>query len=257
MEWIKGIGIVLVVLSVLGMLAGGAQAGVSLGSAQGSRSAEVIQGGETRFKILLFNLHEPEGLGVSMDVEEKPDGFYVDVEPDDFNLAFTEPGDNEPVEGYEFVVTSLGVVRARVVNVDVEVPGDAEPGEYTVKVYATAGGSGGMMATSQKRAFEFSVIVPGDGGGGEEPGDEVPAQVAGESQKGDGGSDTGWEGLPVEESPEEERPAEGEYWLEERQEEVRDAVTGMVAAVGSNPYLFSVIVVLLTSVVAVYLWRRE
>ncbi len=153
--------ILLLTVAALAMQAMGqaAEAGPSLGSAQGSSRGSIEQGGETVFRLYLFNTQQEEGVKVSLGTE-KGSGLAVSISPAELELPYSEPGRAlEPEPGFVFIGTPEGDVRARQVTVRVSAPLSAEEGVYEVVVYAATERGQGTVGASQTRRFRFTVEV--------------------------------------------------------------------------------------------------
>ena len=136
------------------------QAKISLGSVQVKDSATVLPGDSTGFKILLFNAHENTSLYVTTDYESS-EGWVITITPDEFILPYKEIGDKVYEEGYEFLGTNAGDVKAKPVWIDIEVPSNEKIGSYEVKVIINARKQNSGISMSQSRSYNYNVIVIG------------------------------------------------------------------------------------------------
>jgi hypothetical protein len=157
-----GLAAFIICLSVAMIPLAGAK--LSIGSATGVKAAQALPGETVSFKILLFNAHEDPAMHVRME-SEQPRGWIVDIEPDEFDLPISKPGDTAPEAGYEIVGTAEGDVKARPVTATIKVPGYSAQGNYEIKVLASAGKQGGVLSMSLVRSFYFGVEVSGAGPG--------------------------------------------------------------------------------------------
>jgi hypothetical protein len=207
---------VLVGLMVLLGVAEEVQAGISLGSAQDGKYVAIEQGGDTSFRIFLFNVHQEDDLEVYLGAVEDG-GLSVEIEPDYLTIPYTEPGRyTEPEEGYVFLGTGQGDVKAKPVRVRVSAPLYADPGRYEVIVYAATKRGEGLVGTAQVRKFFFTIDVGIEEGLGVEE-EEVKTGAEEESQ-GDG-----------EEEPQE--PGDSEEGISLEGQERGDSITGAVTGV--------------------------
>ena len=137
-----------------------AEAGLSLGSTQVRRTAEVLDGNSARFKLLLFNAHDEQELYITTGYEV-PEGWSVSIDPSAFALPYREIGDRIYEEGYEFLSTGLGDVKAKPVIIDVGVPPGETTGSYDVKITVNARRGSSGVAMTQSRSYGFIVDVLG------------------------------------------------------------------------------------------------
>jgi len=163
-----------------------AEAGLSLGSTQLRRTAEVLDGNSARFKLLLFNAHDEQNLHITTGYEA-PEGWSVSIDPSAFALPYREIGDRIYEEGYEFLSTGLGDVKARPVIIDVGVPPGETTGSYDVKITVNARRGSSGVAMTQSRSYGFTVDVlgvpPQEESQGEDPQEESEEKESGESQQ--------------------------------------------------------------------------
>lgn len=209
---------VAVMVTILSGMSGQALAGISLGSAQGGRHAEVAQGGEVLFRVFLFNAHQEDDVEVYTGVYEDG-GLSVSVEPERLLLPYTEPGDcSGGGPGYACLSTPQGDVSAREVTVRVSVPFRARLGEHRVSVYAATERQEGTLASAQVRKFWLTVDVRGS----EETGlGEEVLTGAGEETREQPGEECGPDDL--------EGPGKPEG--NEEGESLPDSVTGAVSGI--------------------------
>jgi uncharacterized membrane protein len=137
-----------------------AEAALSLGSVQVSRTAEANAGEDVQLKLLLFNAHEKEDLIISMNYKS-PSGWSVQISPQEFNLPYKEIGDISKEDGYEFLATGLGDVKTKPVWINVGVPDNELTGTYEVKININARRSGSGISMSQSRSHTFIIHVNG------------------------------------------------------------------------------------------------
>ena len=217
------IGFVLAV--VLIVMAGQAQAKLSLGSTQSSKHATIEQGSGGSFRIFLFNAHQEEELGVYTGVYDDAD-LSVSVEPGSLVVPYTEPGRCTRIDPDSVCLgTPQGDVRARVVAVSISVPFGAELGEHGVVVYAATERQEGTLGSAQVRKFYFTVYV--EEGEGVGLGEEIQAEADEE------------EPVLPEEPEEPETP-------EEVGDVITDSITGAVTSIPVfGPYILAGILVLL------------
>ncbi len=134
---------------------------ITLGSAMDKKTIQASPGDSITFKLLFFNIHENSALQLQLE-SECPHGWNVVIEPAIIDLPLRELGDLTPEEGYEFLGTAKGDVKAKPVRIRVDIPDSAQPGNYRLKVSASVGKGGGVLSTSQIRNFYFdiSLILP-------------------------------------------------------------------------------------------------
>ncbi len=153
-------GIAVMVLVLAGISAQ-AQAGISLGSAQGSKYAIIEQGGNTSFRLFFFNIHQEEGIEIYTNVQSDG-GLMVEIDQERLTIPYAEPGrytEGEP--GFAYLSTPKGVVKAKPVTVRVSSLLSAEPGEHDIVVSAVTERQEGTIGTVQTRKFYFTVKVEG------------------------------------------------------------------------------------------------
>jgi hypothetical protein len=134
------------------------QASVSLGSAQGSKHANINQGEEVDFTVYLFNVHQEGGMNIYTGVQEDG-GLSVRISPESLEVPYSEPGRHDNDEGFSIIRTSSGYVRAVPVTVNVRVPLSSQEGRYEVSVYAATEKQAGAVGAAQTRRFSFTVDV--------------------------------------------------------------------------------------------------
>lgn len=235
---------------------------IPLGSAYGKKSIDILPGDVTSFKILLFNIHEKPGIYVSMNVTELPKGFNITITPKNFYLPYSEPGSSELEEGYEFLGTGHGDIKARVVRVMVKTPQNIEPGKYYIRLSAVVKGPENILTTSQLRSFKFEVNVMGD------------QNITGIYQENAEKSNTYINaenfsvGLNDNTSSEIERSVKNKPVRRDREEQSdrrepidienpENTITGMIGAVSNiinGPYSSSITILIITAVISAALW---
>jgi hypothetical protein len=208
-------------LLLLVLSTGSVQAGISLGSSQNAKHAFAEQGEKTEFRIFLFNVHQENDLKIFTGVYKDGD-LVVELDQDSLLVQYSEPGkvDNEP--GYVYISTSMGVVKARVIQVTVEVPLSAEPGDHEIVVFAATERGEGIVGTAQTRSFFFTVTV--GQGDSEEIGEELLTET---------GEDTGepeTNNLSGPEKPQDKDEPENPTGIQ-------DAVDSITGAVTSGPLI--------------------
>ena len=236
------------------MLPNFAGAAVSMGSAVDRKYEMVFPGESATFKILFFNIHDESGLRLELE-SEQPSNWDVNIFPRDLDLPYSEPGDMESQEGYEFLGTGDGIVKAKPVLVRVDVPGSAKSGNYRVKVSASVEKAGGVLSMSQTRAFYFDLgVKPLPPSQKEEQPEGDEGQSYGEDRSSDGetgkkGSEEG-QGQGQEESMNQVSPEENGS-----ETAVSDVITGMAGLVSSHAFLIIFTAVLIAGCWIYY--RRE
>ena len=158
------------------------QAGISLGSVQVTKTAKASVGESVDFKFLVFNAHETGDLYITTDYEA-PNNWIVSVNPSGFTLPFRAVGDRTKENGFEFLSTGLGDVKAKPVMVNVVVPGGAEPDSYEVKVILDAKRGSSGVTMSQSRSYRFIVTVLGESSVSQESEEEIEEEKKKTSQK--------------------------------------------------------------------------
>lgn len=145
----------LVLLAILAIVTGLA---TGFGSTHGSTSKSVSPGETASFNIYVFG----EGV-VEIGIEEVPEGWSVEVEPDTVDLS--RPGD------YDTRYMSLGgeTVRAVEIKVSVKPSPGASKGAYEITTFLESGGKGAEgtgFSVSQVQEFGFTVEVEEETGTG-------------------------------------------------------------------------------------------
>ena len=231
-----------------------AGAAVSMGSAVDRKYDMVFPGESATFKVLFFNIHDESGLQLELE-SEQPSGWDVNIFPRELELPYSEPGDMEPREGYEFLGTGDGIVKAKVVLVRVDVPGSAKPGNYRLKVSASVEKAGGVLSMSQTRTFYFDLGIKPRPPSQKE---EQPGGEEGQSYGEDRTSDIeAGKKSSEEEQGQQQEESRNQASPEETGSEsvVSDVITGMIGAVGSHAFLIIFTAILVAGCCVYY--RRE
>ncbi len=173
------IGLVLIMISI-------ASAQVyNYASVQPGKVLNVIPGGEVTTKLLFYNYYGDAITHISLFPISIPEGWVLEIDPavhnDTFDVSgelvtvsenlFVSPEEAYPEkrveEGYEYLEVAGvdGYVRAKVVNIVIRVPEDAEVREvFDVKIGSRAAWLGlqsGTISVKQERGFSYQVkIVP-------------------------------------------------------------------------------------------------
>lgn len=127
-------------------------------STQNRLEATAPPGGETSFKILLYNLDAPVSLSLTI---VAPPGFTATLSATHLNLPTVVPTAGPLPSGTEALGTPLGDVAAIPVTVSVAIPPSAAPGDYTVRVTALQDAEEEGIAVLQERTFAFAIHVSG------------------------------------------------------------------------------------------------
>jgi len=148
-------------LLALLLLAGTSMAAISLGSVTGARTTGAFPGDTVSFEVILFNMHDENGLIIDMEAQG-PEGWNVFTDEERFELDFHEVGFCFEKNDYECLNTGQGRVMARPIRISVEVPWSVYDGEYVIRASSTVSGGDGAMSMHQTRNYQFLVVV-GDG----------------------------------------------------------------------------------------------
>ena len=172
---------------------------------------------------------------------EAPKKFEVKFEPAEFVLALSKPESNPlPEIGYEYLILpGVDYVKAKIVDVRVAVSESVKPGDYSVKISAKGSDNKeGMLSTSLVRTFDLNIKVLGKKEG--EPVAVPEPSIGGEVTKN-------------QTSIIEQKPDLITYNTTTPDQSFIDA-TGMLL---SKPETLSLILLLITIIIAAVLWLRE
>ncbi len=176
--------LIMIGLALIMISAAGAQV-YNYASVQPGKVLNVIPGGEVTTKLLFYNYYGDAITHISLFPISIPDGWILEIIPSVHNDTFDVSGELVTVsenlfvapeeaylekmveEGYEYLEVAGvdGYVRAKVVNVIIKVPEDAEVREvFDVKIGSRAAWLGlrsGTISVKQERGFSYQVkIVP-------------------------------------------------------------------------------------------------
>ena len=117
----------------------------------------VQQGESVQFILLFWNLGN-SSYPVSLKLSDNPEGFDIIVRPKDFILNPTPLAKNYP-EGEYVDIPGYGIVKAEVLKVFIKVSDIVEPGEYNLRLIATAGQPKEQISVFQEREIYLKVKV--------------------------------------------------------------------------------------------------
>ncbi len=138
-----------------------AGAGIPMGSVTARDHAAAECGGSAGFKILFFNIHEKSAIRVEMGTGDNPEGWEVSADPESMVLPYTEPGEHDPEEGYEYLNMpgAGGIIKVKQVTINVDIPDPEKPGTYEITATARTASGEGSISMAQSRSFDFTVEV--------------------------------------------------------------------------------------------------
>lgn len=209
-----------------------AEAALSLGSVQVTKSASLSAGESVRFKILLFNAHDTNDLFITASYES-PAGWDVSVSPSAFMIPYREVGDVSKEDGFEFLGTGAGDVKAKPVWINVRVPEDEFSGTYEVRLVIRAKKGSSGVSMSQSRTYKYSIEVLG--AEQEQTQEEEEEQQSEEKEQQKSSQQT----RPEQESPatlpQENIPGITYNQSDEFREQAEDRINGLTGMIISNP----------------------
>lgn len=143
--------------AMLAILSPQAAHAMNLGTLQREYSATLAPGDVKIFTLLFWNA-ESEPYDVAIRAASAPHGWTVVASPKEFSLGPSPPGKTE----YIYLPGLKKTVAAKIVEIYVEAPKVAAPGNYTVIVDAASGrASGGAVNVVGERRFVFKTGVTG------------------------------------------------------------------------------------------------
>lgn len=126
----------------------------AIGSLQKDSFIKIEKNGIANFKIIFWNT-ENVSYFVKLKVREKPENFFVLIEPSEFILFPSQKG--PPYEKKEYVSLPSGDFEAFPVNIYVKDFG--ELGEKEVLITALIGSEKGQLAFLMEKTFSFKVKI--------------------------------------------------------------------------------------------------
>ncbi|MCD6477759.1 MAG: hypothetical protein J7K87_02025 [Candidatus Aenigmarchaeota archaeon] len=182
----KKIVLILVTVILMSSFVFAQGAAYNLGTMQKDKVIEVEPGKSATTKIYFYNIFGNRITHVKLNVEEAPEGWGIEINPELHNVTLNVTGviihveenlytipcsmdkdwcptnDTTPREGVEYLTASGvdGKVPAKYVTITVHAPsGTPLWKEYPLKITATANwyGEAGMVALSQQRDFDYTI----------------------------------------------------------------------------------------------------
>jgi hypothetical protein len=195
---------------------------MNMGTLVREDSATIFTGDEITFEVLFWNSGDPYYLKVSE--KNIPNEWKVSIQPNNFILNKLEPA-KPPFDKSEYInLPGIGIIKPSSVRINIQVPKNAQRGEYALTFTATTSPLGRDISTSQERDINFKIIVKenlkdsqANTKGSSESGSQINPKII-EQQK--------TESQKIDTKSEEQLQKSNETG--EQQEEAKNPLTGMV-----------------------------